>query len=105
MRPDDVWLTVVSAVVFVVYLDHLFHAGKLWRREHSARAFRNLFIAVMLQVGLFRILIGVANRAWPSIQPLEVIRAVTSPILTLMLLSGGIVIAWSWRAQAKWRKP
>lgn len=102
---DSLWLSVITAVVFLTYLDHLWHSIQRWRIDRSAAAFRGLFIAIMLQVGLFRVLVGIVQRAFPDVLWIEVVRITTAPILTVMLLSGGLVLSWSWRTKREWRKP
>lgn len=100
MESDALWLSILSGLLFLVWADHLWHAIGFYRKERSLRAFRNLFIAVMLQVGLLRIWIGATTRAAPTDPILPYLQAFTAPLLTLLLLSGGFVVAWTWR-----RKP
>lgn len=95
---DALWLAGVTVIVAVVYGYHLYRTLRKWTtEEHSERAFRNFFIAVMLEIGLFRILIGSLVRAYPQEHWLVTIQDVTAPLLSLLLLSGGIVILWTWR--------
>jgi len=104
---DTLWLATLSLTVFCTYLYHLYRAGRQWRRERSYRALRNFFIAIMLQVGLARIVLGAALRAFPDVQVLILANTVTAPILYVMLLSGGLVLALAWLAddRAAKRKP
>jgi hypothetical protein len=88
---------VISVTIFATYLYHLFSAIDLWRIERSARSFRGAFIAVMLQLGLLRIVLAVAARVWPEAQIIVILNAITAPILSLLLLSGGVVLIYTWR--------
>lgn len=96
MDSDALWLSIVAGLIFLVWLFHLYRAFRLWRRERSWRSFRNLFIAVMLQLGLFRIWLGATRLAAPDDPILEAAHLVTSPLLSLLLLSGGFVVAFAW---------
>lgn len=100
MASDALWLSIASGLLFLVWLDHLWHAIGIWRSERSLRSFRNLFIAVMLQVGFLRIWLGATVRAAPDDPILPILQAFVAPLLTLLLLSGGFVVAVTWR-----RKP
>ena len=95
--PDSVWLAAVSFLVWVIYIDHLYHAVKLYTLERSYRAFRNGFIAVMLQLGLTRITIGSLQIAFPDVQFFMTLRTITAPLLTFFLLTGAIVLVYTWR--------
>jgi hypothetical protein len=100
MDSDALWFSILSGLLFLVWGDHLWHAFNAYRRERNLRSFRGLFIAVMLQVGLLRIWIGATVRAAPDDRILPLLNAMVAPLLTLLLLSGGFVVAWTWR-----RKP
>lgn len=100
MDSDALWLSIASGLLFLVWADHLLHTIAQWRRERSLRSFRGLFIAVMLQVGLLRIWVGATTRAAPDDRILPILQAFVAPLLTLLLLSGGFVMAYTWR-----RKP
>lgn len=104
MIEDAFWLTLVSAGVFLSYLPHLYFSTQRYRSEHSYRAFRGLFVAIMLQIGLLRIVLGAAARISPSTHtPVDVLSAITAPVLSLFLLTGGIVLAFSWVSEARAR--
>jgi len=94
---DGLWLAFVSTVIYLVWVDHAHHAFRLWFHERTMRSFRNLFIAVMLQVGFLRIVIGSMVRATPENLMLERIQDITAPVLSLLILSGGFVVAYTWR--------
>lgn len=95
---DALWLAVFSIAIFVVWLDHLYHAIRRYRHDRTVRSFRNAFIAVMLQVGLARIAVAALFRLYPN-DVIGWVAAFLSPILTLLLLSGAIVVFWSWRVE------
>lgn len=96
--PDALWLAGITLLVSLVYAYHLYRTARKWFvEEHSTRAFRNFFIAIMLQLGFFRIFIGSMVRAFPGEQWLVAAQGVAAPLLSLMLLSGGFVLYWTWR--------
>lgn len=97
MAGDGLWLSILSGLNFLVWTYHLYRAVQLWRSERRFRSFRNLFIAIMLQVGLLRIWLTATTRAAPNDQLLPLVNAFVAPLLTLLLLSGGFVVAWTWR--------
>lgn len=98
MAPEDaIWLAVVSGLVFLIYLDHLRNSIAHYRKARTRRTFGSLFIAVMLQVGLALILVSRLERAFPGHNSFDVIQSILSPVLTLLLLSGGFVLFWTWR--------
>ena len=94
---DSLWLAGLSFIVWLFYLDHLYHAIRLYAAEKSYRAFRNSFIAVMLQVGLTRIAIGSLQIAFPDQTFFVDLRNWTAPMLTFLLLTGAVVLAYTWR--------
>ena len=95
---DALWLAVVTVLVSMVYGYHLYRTFRKWMwEERSPRAFRNFFIACMLQLGFFRIFIGSMVRAFPTTEWLVAVQGVAAPLLSLMLLSGGFVLLWTWR--------
>lgn len=95
---DALWLAAITAVVFLIYGYHFYRAARLHVKERSMRSFRNLFIAIMLQLGFLRIFIGSLSRAMPTLPGLVGVQLVVAPLLTLMLLSGGVVLWWTWRS-------
>jgi hypothetical protein len=98
VNPDAFWLSVVTAVVFVTWTYHLYRSMDLWWRERGYRALRGMFIAIMLQVGLLRIWIGASTRAFPEIPWLRLLQDMTAPVLTALLLSGGVLLFITWKA-------
>lgn len=91
------WAAGATAIVIVTYLPNTWKSIWLWKHERSARAFRGMFLSVMIFLGLVRILFGSLQRAFPNIDPLQVLNEISAPILTLMLLIGGIVTFYTWR--------
>lgn len=99
----QLWLVGVTLVVFSVWFVHFALALRSWLAERTARAFQVWYIALMIQAGMTSILIGTAARAWPSALFLEDLRLFVAPILTWMLLSGGVVALWTWsRPDRRW---
>lgn len=96
MNHDALWLSIVSGLMVLAWGDHLYHAGRLWAAERSLRSFRNLFIAVMLEFGMLRIWLGATVRAAPGEVVLARLQDITAPVLSLLILSGAIVIAYTW---------
>lgn len=97
---DALWLSIVAGLVFLVWGYHCFRAVRLTINTRSFRNFRNAFIAVMLQVGMFRIWIASAITLAPDEPWLNLMQQFTAPLLSLLLLSGGFVVAYTW-----WREP
>ena len=99
----QLWLFAASSLVFVVWATHLVLSLRMWIIERTARAFRNAYIAGMIQAGMLAILLGQAQRTWIRAPFLEDLRIFVAPILTWMLLSGGIVALWTWsRPDRRW---
>jgi hypothetical protein len=93
---DALWLVAVTAVVFLSYLPHLFYSIQRWHQERSFRSTRGLFVALMLQLGMLRILIGVTDRAVPGQGAVGLLNTITAPVLTAFLLSGGVFLTATW---------
>ena len=93
---DALWLALLSGIVFLTYTYHLYRSAKLWRRERTYRSIRAFFIAVMLQLGLFRIALGAMLRAYPEATWLVTLNNFAAPILYVMLLSGGVLLGVAW---------
>lgn len=97
--PDAFWLAAITGLVFFVYGYHFYRCVGWFRRVRSRTAFRALFIAIMLQLGFLRIIVGSLVRALPQVHWLVVAQTIVAPLLTLMLLSGGFVLWWTWRQE------
>jgi hypothetical protein len=100
---DAFWLGVVGLIVFISYLYNLHRSTQMYFNERSLRAVRALFVSVMLQIGLFRIMVGSFYRAYPDVWWLAFLQTVTAPILTVLLLSGGVVMMITWKADDRIR--
>jgi hypothetical protein len=101
--PDDAtWLVIASAITFVSWLPNTLLSARLWLEERSARAFRAVYVAFLLQVGLLRIVFSTAARNWPNNEWVQLVNNLTAPILTILLVSGGLVAWWTWRSLRRW---
>ena len=100
---DALWLGVVGLLVFSTYLYNLYRSTRMYFSERSLRAVRALFVSVMLQVGLARIVLGSFVRAYPDIRWLDFAQDVVAPVLTILLLSGGVVMMITWKADDRRR--
>jgi hypothetical protein len=98
VNEDSFWVVIVSALTFVTWLPNFVWQWRAWRSERTPRSFRHFFIATMVQVGLLRIVLSASARAWPTLSAIQVVNLVTAPILTIMLLSGGLVAIYTWRS-------
>lgn len=91
-------LAFLAFALWLLYLDNCVHAIRLWRQERTYRSIRNAYIGLMLFVGLSLIAAASINRAFPDAIP-EVVLDGLRPVLYGMLLLGGVVLAWTWRAE------
>jgi hypothetical protein len=91
-----IWLLLVSVVVYFLWLTHFALSVRLWLRERSARSFRNAYLALMIQTGMTSIVLSRAARTWPAETWILEVAVWLSPVLTWMLLSGGVVAVWTW---------
>lgn len=98
---DGLWAAVATALTLATWMPNTWKSVRLWRDERSPRSFRGMFLSVMIFLGLVRILIGSLNRAFPASQPIEVVNLATAPILTLLLLTGGLVTWYTWRRMGR----
>lgn len=94
---DGFWILTVGAVVIAAWLPHVYRSFRRWRRERSARSFRNAFIAAMLIVGLTRGLTAGAARLWPGYEWIQIVNRASAPIIFLALITGAIVAEYTWR--------
>ena len=98
---DALWLGIVGVLVTLTWvypwLRSVFRAAS---DEHPVRPryqnIRGAFLASMLMVGLVRIFVGSFVRAFPTVRWLELSQDALAPVLTLLLLSGGIVMTVLW---------
>jgi len=95
------WLLVVGATAFIVWAIHFGLALGTWIRERTARAFRNFYIALMIQAGMTSIVLGRATRVWPEAAWIVQLSLFVSPVLVWLLLSGGVVALWTWSHPAR----
>ena len=96
-REDGIWILAVGLIVVAMWAPHTFYAIRQWRRERTARAFRNAFIAIMLLVGLSRGVLAGAARLWPGTEWIQVANRGLTPVLFLFLITGAMVAWWTWR--------
>ncbi len=108
VNPDAFWLGLVSLVVTFTYLDHVWHAFRKWRdalkgtfhpTNERYRSFRNFFVAIMLILLFIRVDVGAFARAYPEDSALGILQKIIAPILTFLLLTGGIVLSITWRIE------
>lgn len=88
--------SLLTAVVFLLYIDHAYRSYKLWNRERGYRALRGFFISVMLLVGMLALVLGAAAASFPDARDFAVF---LGSIIRGMLLVGGILIFISWRKE------
>lgn len=98
---DGLWAAVATAVTMATWTPNTVKSIRLWRDERSPRSFRGMFLSVMIFLGLVRILIGSLNRAFPANDAIDVVNLATAPVLTLLLLSGGLVTWYTWRRMGR----
>ena len=105
---DALWLAVVTLVVAVTWSYDLLRAGHALAtltiphaRYTNARA---LFRSAVIMVGLTRIALGSFARAYPGVHWIQTAQDFLAPILTLFLLTGGIVMIVLWRFEDNARK-
>ena len=101
MNADGLWAAVATGLTILTWIPNTVKSVGMWVDERTPRAFRGMFLSVMIFVGLVRILIGSLNRAFPGNDAIEIINLATAPVLTLMLLSGGIVTWYTWRRMGR----
>ena len=111
MTTDDAtWLVVVSGLIFVTWLPHLVFSYLRWRHPsrfpHTRFApLRGLFVAVMLELGILRAMGAGFLALIPSIPWLDDIVLVLTAVLTLMVMSGGLLMAATWLVERNpWRR-
>jgi fumarate reductase subunit C len=93
---DALWLTIAGIAVFISWLYPFYRTWKKWVEERSYRAIRAAFIMTLLQVGLFRIVLGSSVRAYPENAFLTALQNSIAPVVSIMLLSGGILLTITW---------
>lgn len=104
VEPDTaIWLFVVSAVVLTLWTTHFVLSTRAWLRERSARSFQVWYIALMVLAGMVSITLSRAARTWPEALWIVDVAVWVAPVLTWMLLSGGVVALWTWsRPDRRW---
>lgn len=95
---NDQQLAVLAVVLWTLYVDNAAHALRMWLHERTYRSLRNAYIGLMLFVGLTLIAAAAVNHAFPDAIPTLLLDALR-PVLYGMLLVGGVVLAWTWRAE------
>lgn len=93
---DALLLGIASIVVTLTWSYHWIRALRRWRRERSYAQARAAFVATMLMLSGLRIIIGSFVRAFPSIKWLTYAQLGVAPVLTMMLLSGGVLMIVLW---------
>lgn len=93
---DALILGVVSIVVTLTWSYHWIRALQRWQHERSYTQARQSFVATMLILSGVRIIVGSFVRAFPTVHWLVVVQTAVAPILTLMLLTGGVVMIALW---------
>lgn len=95
--PEDYgWIVAASLGTFTLWLPHLILSIRLWLHERKPRSFRGAYIAVMLQIGLLRIVLSAATLTWPDVGWINFLNLLTAPVLTAALISGAFVALYSW---------
>ena len=94
---DLVWLAIASLVVSLTYIYPAWRSVGLFVEDKSLRGLRAAFLNVMMVVGLTRITATGFQRAYPDIQWLGNLNTIVAPLLTIMLLTGGIFLTVLWK--------
>lgn len=108
LRSEDAfWLGMVGIVVLLTWsydlyraLRALFYAAPPLSRFTNARA---VFRTTGIVVGLARIILGSFVRAFPGVDWLVTAQDFLAPVITLFLLSGGVVMIVLWRLEDRER--
>ena len=93
---DALWLAIVGVLVLATYVYHLVRSALRTAADRSWIAARGTFVATLLVIGVTRIAVGSFVRAFPTVEWLGTVQDLIAPVLTLLLLSGGIVLGILW---------
>lgn len=96
---DALILGLVTIAVTLTWGYHWIRALRRWRRDRSYPTGRAAFVATMLILSGIRIIVGSFVRAFPGIGWLAIVQTAVAPLLTLMLLSGGVILFALWRLE------
>lgn len=105
---DAFWLGIVGIIVMLTWSYDLQRVVRaLLSRSvpipHYINA-RALFRTSGIMIGLLRITLGSFARAYPGAEWLQRVQDFTAPILTLFLLSGGLVMFILWKLEDRERR-
>lgn len=105
---DAFWLGIVGLVVLLTWSYDLYRVLRaLWQDYDPLYRFTNgraLLRSSAIVVGLVRIVLGSFVRAYPNIHWLRVGQDAMAPILTLILLTGGLVLIVLWKLEDRTSK-
>lgn len=108
LRSEDAfWLGIVGIIVMLTWSYDLERAlrslmSKTAPFAHYTNA-RAIFRSSGIMVGLLRITVGSFARAFPTVGWLQAVQDFTAPIITLFLLSGGVVMIVLWKLEDRER--
>ena len=101
---DALLLGIASIIVTLTWAYHWIRALRRWRHERSFPATRAAFVASMLMLSGLRIIVGSFVRAFPTVTWLSYVQLAVAPVLTLMLLSGGVLMIVLWTLEDRQRR-
>lgn len=104
---DALWLGLVSLAVMLTWSYDLYRASSAVGHASAPVPMltnaRGLFRSATIMVGLLRITLGSFVRAYPDTSWLVVAQSALAPVLTLLLLTGGLVLIVLWKLEDRER--